>query len=143
MGCWEGQFGVPLAASRDGRAGLRGGGRPADHQPAQRGADLGVHRAVVRRDDLRDGDRRHRLDRRADLGTILFFALQQTLAQYGPWYLIILGAVAVAVAIWAPRGLWGLIADRTNLRLFPVGYWLWSAPAPEAGAPRRGAEPVV
>ena len=77
------------------------------------------------------------------IGTILFFAPQQTLAQYGPWYLIILGAVAVAVAIWAPRGLWGLIADRTNLRLFPVGYWLWPAPAPEAGAPRRGAEPVV
>src|SRR5919197_530168 len=69
------------------------------------------------------------------IGRILFFALQQTLAQYGPWYLIILGAVAVAVAIWAPRGLWGLIADRTNLRLFPVGYWLWPAPAPGAGAP--------
>ena len=38
-----------------------------------------------------------------------------------------LGAVAMTVAIWAPRGLWGLIAERLHLRLFPVGYWVWPA----------------
>jgi branched-chain amino acid transport system permease protein len=59
------------------------------------------------------------------LGTIIFFVLQQTLASYGAWYLIVLGLVAMAVAIWARRGLWGLIADRFNIRIFPVGYWLW------------------
>ena len=56
------------------------------------------------------------------LGTIVFFALQQWLANYGTWYFIVLGAVAIAVAIWAPRGLWGLISERLNIRLFPVGY---------------------
>ena len=60
------------------------------------------------------------------VGTILFFALQQTLSSHGAWYLIILGLVAIVVAIWARRGLWGLIADRVHVRLFPVGYWLWS-----------------
>jgi branched-chain amino acid transport system permease protein len=64
------------------------------------------------------------------LGTIVFFVLQQSLSQYGSWYLIVLGTVAVVVAIWFPRGLWGLVADRLQLRLFPVGYWLWPAPAP-------------
>lgn len=55
------------------------------------------------------------------IGTIVFFVLQQTLAQYGAWYLIILGSVAVVMAVWARQGLWGLL-DRWGLRLFPVGY---------------------
>jgi ABC-type branched-subunit amino acid transport system permease subunit len=61
------------------------------------------------------------------LGTIIFFALQQNLSSYGAWYLIILGLVAITIAIWSRRGLWGLVADRTNIRLFPVGYYLWPA----------------
>ncbi|MGO8957732.1 MAG: branched-chain amino acid ABC transporter permease [Streptosporangiaceae bacterium] len=59
------------------------------------------------------------------VGTIVFFVLQQTLSQDGTWYFIILGLVAMAVAIWAPRGLWGLASDRFGIRLFPVGYYLW------------------
>jgi branched-chain amino acid transport system permease protein len=59
------------------------------------------------------------------LGTILYFVLQQTLSSYGTWYLIILGLVAMSVAIFARRGLWGLVADRFHIRIFPVGYWLW------------------
>ncbi len=59
------------------------------------------------------------------VGTVVFFVLQQTMASYGTWYWIVLGIVAVAVAIWAPRGIWGLFAERTGIRLFPVGYWLW------------------
>ena len=59
------------------------------------------------------------------VGAAVFFILQQTLSQDGAWYLIILGAVAIAVAIWTPRGLWGLVSRRVHVRLFPVGYWLW------------------
>jgi branched-chain amino acid transport system permease protein len=55
------------------------------------------------------------------IGTIIFFVLQQTLADQGAWYLIILGSVAVIMAVWARHGLWGLL-DRWGLRLFPVGY---------------------
>jgi branched-chain amino acid transport system permease protein len=61
------------------------------------------------------------------VGTLVFFLLQQTLADRGAWYLIILGSIAVLVAMWVPRGLWGLITDRLDLRLFPVGYFLHSA----------------
>jgi branched-chain amino acid transport system permease protein len=50
--------------------------------------------------------------------------LQQTLASYNAWYLIILGLVAIFVALFARRGLWGLVDARINVRLFPVGYWL-------------------
>ena len=71
------------------------------------------------------------------IGTVLFFTLQQTLAQYGAWYLIILGTIAIAVALFAPRGIWGLISGRTRLRPFPVGYWLW--PPHEAGRRRFGS----
>ncbi|MEO3857776.1 hypothetical protein [Acrocarpospora sp. B8E8] len=46
------------------------------------------------------------------VGTALYFVLQQALAGYGAWYLLILGLLATGVAIWAPRGLWGLVAHR-------------------------------
>jgi ABC-type branched-chain amino acid transport system, permease component len=58
------------------------------------------------------------------IGAVVFFALQQTLADQGSWYLILVGAIAVVMAVWVPRGIWGLIGDRLGLRLFPVGYWL-------------------
>lgn len=71
------------------------------------------------------------------IGTILFFALQQWLAQYGAWYLMILGGVAIAVALWTPRGLWGLLSRRIRLRPFPVGYWLWPSGDTEASGGSR------
>lgn len=55
------------------------------------------------------------------LGTVVFFVLQQTLSSYGGWYLIIVGSVAVLMAVWVRQGLWGL-ANRFGIRLFPVGY---------------------
>jgi branched-chain amino acid transport system permease protein len=58
------------------------------------------------------------------VGTAVFMVLQQTLASYNAWYLIVLGLVAIFVALFARRGLWGLVDDHINVRLFPVGYWL-------------------
>jgi branched-chain amino acid transport system permease protein len=60
------------------------------------------------------------------LGTIVYMVLQQTLQSYNAWYLIVLGAVAIAIALFARRGLWGTVVDRFNIRLFPVGYHLWA-----------------
>ncbi len=54
------------------------------------------------------------------VGTVVFFLLREFLSQYGAWYLIVLGAVAVAVVLWAPQGLWGLVTARFDLRFFPV-----------------------
>ncbi len=58
------------------------------------------------------------------VGTAVYILLQQTLASYNAWYLIILGLVAVFVALFARRGLWGLVDEHLHVRLFPVGYWL-------------------
>jgi branched-chain amino acid transport system permease protein len=54
------------------------------------------------------------------LGVMVFYILQSTLADYGAWYLFTLGLIAIAVMLLAPRGLWGLLSDRTGLHLFPV-----------------------
>ena len=54
------------------------------------------------------------------VGTIVFFILRGFLADLGSTYLIILGALAVLIMLIAPYGLWGLVAQRFHLELFPV-----------------------
>lgn len=56
------------------------------------------------------------------IGTLVFFALRETLADLGTIYLMVLGLVAIVVMLKAPRGLWGLIRDRFDLQLFPLGF---------------------
>jgi len=58
------------------------------------------------------------------LGAVIFFAIQYQFADFGAWYLIGLGLVAVAFALFLPRGVWNLIGTRHQLRLLPVGYHL-------------------
>jgi len=54
------------------------------------------------------------------IGTIIFFFLRQTLADLGSLYLLIMGAVAIVVMLWAPKGLWGLIAERFGWQALPL-----------------------
>ena len=54
------------------------------------------------------------------VGVLVLYLLQDYLADFGTWYLILLGAIAIAVMLFAPRGLWGLVVDRFDLQLFPV-----------------------
>ena len=54
------------------------------------------------------------------LGVLIFFVLQSFLADYGSWYLMILGLIGIAVMLFAPRGLWGLFSETTGIQLFPV-----------------------
>jgi branched-chain amino acid transport system permease protein len=56
------------------------------------------------------------------IGTILFFMLRETLADLGTIYLIVLGAVAIGIMLFAPKGVWGYVRDLTGWRLFPLGY---------------------
>jgi branched-chain amino acid transport system permease protein len=65
------------------------------------------------------------------IGTIVFFTLQQKLSQYGAWYLIVLGSVAVVAAVWFRGGVWGVLSRRFDLRLFPVQRRVRLAPGPE------------
>ncbi|MBL8576540.1 MAG: branched-chain amino acid ABC transporter permease [Mesorhizobium sp.] len=54
------------------------------------------------------------------VGVIVFFLLQNALAEYGSWYLLLLGAMGIIIMLFAPRGLWGLFTDRTGIQFFPV-----------------------
>ena len=54
------------------------------------------------------------------LGILVLFALQTLLADYGAWYLMILGLIGIGVMLFAPRGLWGLISEKYGIQLFPV-----------------------
>ena len=54
------------------------------------------------------------------VGTVVFFLLRELLADYGSWYMILLGALAVVAMMRFPQGLWGLVAERWDVRFFPV-----------------------
>ena len=54
------------------------------------------------------------------VGTIVFFLLRETLSELGTTYLLILGAVAIAVMLKAPKGLWGIISEKTGVALVPI-----------------------
>ena len=62
------------------------------------------------------------------IGTIVFFLLRQTLADLGSLYLLMLGAVAIAVMLFAPKGIWGFVADRFGWQLLPLERRLRFAP---------------
>lgn len=54
------------------------------------------------------------------IGVIVFFLLQNILADYGSWYLLILGVIGIAIMLFAPKGLWGLFSQKTGIQIFPV-----------------------
>lgn len=54
------------------------------------------------------------------VGTIIFFLLRQALADLGSLYLLMMGAVAIVVMLWAPKGLWGMIAERLGWQALPL-----------------------
>jgi branched-chain amino acid transport system permease protein len=56
------------------------------------------------------------------IGTLIFFALRETLSDLGTVYLMVLGLVAIVVMLKAPKGVWGLMRARYDLQLFPLGY---------------------
>ena len=56
------------------------------------------------------------------IGTLIFFALRETLSDLGTVYLMVLGVVAILIMLRAPKGLWGLVRARFDLQLFPLGY---------------------
>jgi branched-chain amino acid transport system permease protein len=54
------------------------------------------------------------------VGMLIYFALREVLADYGTWYLIVMGLVAVVFMLYARDGIWGWVAGRFHLHLFPV-----------------------
>jgi branched-chain amino acid transport system permease protein len=54
------------------------------------------------------------------IGTIVFFLLRQILADLGSLYLLMLGVVAIVVMLFAPKGIWGYLAERYGWQLLPL-----------------------
>ena len=54
------------------------------------------------------------------IGAIVLYLMQNYLATLGPWYLMMLGALAILIMLAAPGGLWGFVAQRFDLQVFPV-----------------------
>lgn len=73
------------------------------------------------------------------LGTIVFYLLQQNLANEGAWYLIIFGSLAVLVAIWAPKGFWGEMERRFGVSIFPLVHRVEPLTRPAPDVPVDGA----
>ncbi len=54
------------------------------------------------------------------IGTLLYFLLRETMADLGTTYLMILGATAIAIMLFAPKGIWGFVNSRWGIELFPM-----------------------
>jgi branched-chain amino acid transport system permease protein len=62
------------------------------------------------------------------IGVLVFFLLQNMLADYGSWYLLVLGLIGIIVMLFAPQGLCGLFGSRSGIQLFPVRRMLRGGP---------------
>jgi branched-chain amino acid transport system permease protein len=56
------------------------------------------------------------------IGAIAFYLIQNQFADSGAWYLVGLGTTGIIFALFIPRGIWGTIESRFQLRLLPIGY---------------------
>ena len=63
------------------------------------------------------------------IGMLIYIVLRELLADYGTIYLMLMGAIAIAVMLKAPSGIWGWVVHRYDIQLFPVGRRLALAPA--------------
>ena len=72
------------------------------------------------------------------VGAIVFWALNHFLSDYGTWYLLGLGLLAIVTTIFFKEGLWGFAQQRWGWSLFPTQRRLVLR---EAGA-KRSAVPA-
>jgi branched-chain amino acid transport system permease protein len=54
------------------------------------------------------------------VGVFVFLILRNLLADYGSWYLLVVGMIGILVMLFARRGLWGLFAEHTGIQFFPI-----------------------
>jgi branched-chain amino acid transport system permease protein len=54
------------------------------------------------------------------VGVLVFWLIQNELSSFGSVYLMLLGALAIVVMLFFPKGLWGTLAERFDLHLFPI-----------------------
>jgi len=55
------------------------------------------------------------------IGALIFFVADRWFGEYGAAYFVVLGLMTLAVALFAPKGIWGLISRRFDAPWFPIG----------------------
>lgn len=69
------------------------------------------------------------------VGALVFWALNKFFSDYGTWYLIGLGLIAIVVTIYFKQGLWGHAQQRWGWTLFPTSRRLVLNTTPATSAP--------
>lgn len=54
------------------------------------------------------------------VGAVIFWALNKFFSDFGTWYLVGLGLMAIVITLLFKRGLWGLVQRHADLSFFPV-----------------------
>lgn len=54
------------------------------------------------------------------VGALVFWAMNKFFSEYGTWYLIGLGLLAIVMTIYFKQGLWGFVQQRWGWTLFPT-----------------------
>jgi len=54
------------------------------------------------------------------VGVLIFWLIQNELSAFGSVYLMLLGALAIVIMLFFPKGVWGTLAERFDLHLFPI-----------------------
>jgi branched-chain amino acid transport system permease protein len=54
------------------------------------------------------------------VGALIFWALNKFFSDYGTWYLVGLGLLAIVVTLVFKQGLWGYLQQRFGFRIFPI-----------------------
>lgn len=78
------------------------------------------------------------------VGALIFWALNKLFSDYGSWYLIGLGLLAIVVTIYFKQGLWGYAQQRWGWTLFPTARRLvLTQPMASSPKSRPGAVPAA
>jgi branched-chain amino acid transport system permease protein len=68
------------------------------------------------------------------VGAVIFWALNKFFSDYGSWYLMGLGLLAIGVTIFFKQGLWGWLQQRWGWSLFPTTRWLAGVLSPTSSS---------
>lgn len=79
------------------------------------------------------------------VGVLAFYVLQTNLAHFGTWYLILLGVFAIAIMLFAPKGIWGHLSERYGAAIFPIRRRLVANALPDrqSNAAKSSSEPIA
>lgn len=54
------------------------------------------------------------------IGAIIFWALNKFLSDYGTWYLLGLGLLAIVMTLFFRKGVWGFFSHKTGIEMLPI-----------------------